>query len=870
MPTLAIAHQSAVQVQPADLPRLPPCVVPRPSLVQRLLASESRLRLLCAPAGAGKSVLLGQCARSTPTAIERVWLDLGGRGLTSAQLCKRLAAALQHQLPADESSEAALLDLLHARSGRLWIFIDDYPRAEDGELDACLDRLFAASPIQVVWWVASRRTPAWNLPRLLLQGDLLELKGEDLALNADALEQLLAALSLELPGDLRHALLRFTEGWLAAIRLLLLDADEDALRQRLQSGCPLLRDYVQREVLAELDEELLGDLHALALLPRFSASLCAHLLEGRGDDLLSGLQQRQLFVRSLDSTGTWFRLWHPLAQVLRQLPAASASASVHVRACQWFAQHGDIREAVEHALLAGQIEVAVNYLQRFSQEQLLQGHSVAQFLQWREELPTWLFASSPRLIVLQAWALIICARFDEAGECIQALAHFLPQPDARRQRKLLAQWQALSGVLARQCGRREARQHCLDALQALDESGWSQRILCYQALAQQHLAENALPQAQQALDEGLRLSRSYGSVIYEALLNTDHCLLLEMRGEAGRAAELAEQSLELLRDSYGHSPVVGRLLLVRASLLARQGLDDAAQVAYRQGLQEAEYCGDAYIISGYLGLLELAESRGDVDEAYQWLQKAERAMQLSHVPEVRYRGVLQLQTGRLLLRQEQVGRAREVFAQTLQQLQQRQQLAPSGFYDLLPRLRLYLAVSDLLLGHRAAAEHALRLLLDECQLSGHRSLACECRISLAECLLHQQQGDAAEAMLVQALDEARQLRLLRPLQELQQRQSQWLEQVLPGEPGSALYQRLFEPAPAVDEPASAGTALLSSRELAVLQLIAQGLSNQEIADRLFISLHTVKTHARRINVKLGVQRRTQAVAMAKAQGLMGD
>src|SRR5690606_41531007 len=116
------------------------------------------------------------------------------------------------------------------------------------------------------------------------------------------------------------------------------------------------------------------------------------------------------------------------------------------------------------------------------------------------------------------------------------------------------------------------------------------------------------------------------------------------------------------------------------------------------------------------------------------------------------------------------------------------------------------------------------------------------------------------------IGEARQLRLLRPLQELQQRQGQWLDRMLPGEVGQSLHQRLFEPAPRLDEPASAGTALLSSRELAVLQLIAQGCSNQEIADRLFISLHTVKTHARRINVKLGVQRRTQAVAMAKAQG----
>ncbi|WP_457980256.1 LuxR C-terminal-related transcriptional regulator [Ectopseudomonas composti] len=868
MPTLAIARPSPVQAQPVDLPRLPPGVITRPSPLQRLLASEARLRLLCAPAGTGKTVLLGQCARHAPTSIERLWLDLGGRSLTPAQLCERLAAAMRMSI--DDASEAALLDALHERSGRLWIFIDDYPRQADEQLDACLDRLFAAAPQQITWWIASRRTPAWNLPRLLLQGDLLELHGEELALDETSLAELLAVLQVNLADDCRETLLARSEGWLAAIRLLLLDADEDALRQRLQDGCPVLRDYVQREVLADLDEELRSDLHALALLPRFSLSLCEHLLDGRGSQLLAELQRRQLFVRSLDSSGTWFRLWRPLAEVLRRMPGAPMPAPVHVRACQWFAQHGDIREAVEHALQAGQVEVAVNYLQRFDQEQLLQGHSVAQLLQWREELPDWLFASSPRLIVLQAWALIICARFDEARACIQGLAHFMPQPDERRQSKLIAHWQALMGVLARQCGRRDARLHCQEALQVLDEGSWSQRVLCYQALAQQHMAEHALDQAKQALDQGLRLARLHGSLIFEALLNTDHCLLLQMRGEAGRSAELAEQSLALLRERFHHSPVVARLLLVRASLLARQGLNEAAQQAYRLGLQEAEHCEDAYIISGYLGMLALAESRGDLDEAHQWLQKAERVMQWSHVPEVRYRCVLQLQAGRLLLHQGQTGRARELFAQTLQQLQQRQQLAPSEFYDLLPCLRRYLAISDLLLGHHAAAEHALSLLLDECQFAGHLSLACECRVSLAEAMFVQGRQETADGLLQQALGEARQLRLLRPLQELLQRQEQWLERLLPGEVGQSLHQRLFEPAPRLDEPASAGTALLSSRELAVLQLIAQGGSNQEIADRLFISLHTVKTHARRINVKLGVQRRTQAVAMAKAQGLMGD
>jgi ATP/maltotriose-dependent transcriptional regulator MalT len=63
---------------------------------------------------------------------------------------------------------------------------------------------------------------------------------------------------------------------------------------------------------------------------------------------------------------------------------------------------------------------------------------------------------------------------------------------------------------------------------------------------------------------------------------------------------------------------------------------------------------------------------------------------------------------------------------------------------------------------------------------------------------------------------------------------------------------------------------LSARELEVLGLIAQGNSNQQIAEQLFISLHTVKTHARRIHSKLGVERRTQAVARAKKLGLIAQ
>jgi two-component system, NarL family, response regulator LiaR len=61
---------------------------------------------------------------------------------------------------------------------------------------------------------------------------------------------------------------------------------------------------------------------------------------------------------------------------------------------------------------------------------------------------------------------------------------------------------------------------------------------------------------------------------------------------------------------------------------------------------------------------------------------------------------------------------------------------------------------------------------------------------------------------------------------------------------------------------------LSARELEVLQLIADGLSNQQIAERLFVSLNTIKTHTSNLFLKMEVERRTQAIEMAKRLGLI--
>lgn len=867
MLTRAIGSSVPVAPKAPALPRLPPLHLPRTRLTQPLLASECRLRLLCAPAGFGKSVLLNECARHLPRDTRLVWLDLAGRPLSAAALLERLSAALGCEAAEGPPLES-LLELLHGQAQPLWIMLDDYPRAACAELDACLDQLFERGPASLCWWISSRRQPAWNLPRLQLQGDLLMLGAQALALTREELQQLLDAQAPGFGMESLDQLFEASEGWLAGVRLLLLDADEPALAQRLVSGTSLLRDYVLQDVLADLEDELREALFALTLLPRFCAELCEHVLDG-GAERLAALRQRQLFIRGLDSCGDWFRLWRPLALVLRRLPSPLPPNSVHVRACQWFAGHGEIREAVEQALLAGQMEVAANYLQRFGQEQLLIGQNVSLFLQWRSELPHALFSSTSRLIVLQAWALMICARLDEVEACLADLAHFLPQPDARRQHELLAHWQAISGALARQRGQAQARQTCLEALAGLPERAWSQQVLCFQTLSQQALAEGNLDEGEHYGDEGIKLARLHASVLYEGLLIVDRVHLLEMRGETERALELLEQALGAL-GATPTGPVPARLWLLRGHLLSVQGLFEPAREAFQIGLDAALGSGDAYTFFGYLGLAELAAYTGQRVEAFRWLAEAERLMQWRHVPEVRYRCVLQLGFSQLWLQQGEVAKARAALEPVLQHYRDNGLLAPPGAYDVVVRVRRQLALCELLDGSPQRAVDDLRGLLGECLQRDLQSLACDCRCSLAEALLAAGQGEAAEEELQRALGMAARQQLLRPLLDLQQRQAHWLDRLLPGAAGQSLRERLLHPLEHVPEAVTplAEGALLSQRELTVLQLIAQGCSNQDIAQQLYISLHTVKTHARRINVKLGVRRRTQAVATAKALGLM--
>lgn len=829
--------------QPASrLPRLPPAHVPRPRLVERLIDQDAQLRLLCAPAGFGKSVLLNEFIRAQDDPGLLVWLNLAGQPLTAEQLLAQVAAELGEALP-PLAAALGLQQLLSHRGEPVWLVLDDYPGHAPADLDDCIDQLLARALPDLRLLVSVRQRPAWNLPRLLLAGELLELDATLLAFDRQQHEQLVERLAPLTSAALRDELWQETEGWCAGVRL--------QLSGKLPSGVAgnhcWLKEYLDHELLNRLTPEEAQCLFALAHLPKVSSGLCQHLWEDSdGAELFERLLARQAFCMPLDEHGTWYRVLPAVARALRHRISDAAATRLHLSACRMFIAAGQVEDAIEQALCAGQQEAAANYLERLGQEWLTGEQHLAHLLAWRARLPAALLESTPRLLSLNAWGLLISWRLDEAEACIAKLGHFLPQPTALRNRKLLANWQALSGVLAalRSQSLESTRQHCREALEHLPEHDWMPILFCYSSLARVAMASGDSEDAQPCLHKALEIARRHGSLLFEVLINLDRIRLLLLRGEFGRAQTLLDQSLALIgQRKQVDSLMLGRLHLIQAELhLIADRLDDAER-ALHAGLDQAQGCQDPFALHGFLGLAELRARRGQFDEAFQELREAERQMHCRQVWRYAYSGVLNLQGMRVLARQRRWDRIEPV-ALRIQRyfVGERPWMAPLDYPTLPLRNQLLLARSHLESGDAEQAEGLLRPLLARCEALQFVPLGCEVRLALAATGHALGRSDAGP-LERQALEQAERLGMHGLLRDHPRRDGCPAPD---GDPGS----------------------LLSQRERAVLQLLAEGFSNQEIGGYLFISVNTVKTHTKKINSKLGVKRRTQAVMRAKTLGLL--
>ncbi|MBO3273653.1 helix-turn-helix transcriptional regulator [Pseudomonas schmalbachii] len=834
----------------SSAPPLPSGFLPRPRLSETLLNAECRLRLICAPAGSGKSFLLRECAQSCPAETRLYWLDLKGLQLDESGFLQLLASTLG----LDRSDLASIQSCLMQQRSPIWLMLDDLPRLPDEGADRLLNRLLQTSSPNVLWWIASRRRPRCQLERLLLEGELFEIGSAELALNADELGELLVSQGHARSPELVDALLEQTGGWYAGVRLRLHGYGSGQLPDPVHSD-HLIQSYLERELFSDLPEPWVQALGTLACLQRFDATLCEHLLGvGEGAQMLRHLQECGAFIEeTLDSGARLYRVHPAVAGVIAGSVTEGPKKALYRSACQWFVSRGQLRQGIEYAFLADQPDVAASLLHRFTDDRILQGRNLGRVLQWRSELPADLQASTPRLLILFAWALLIGGRLDEAERCAAQLQRFLPQPSAREQRELLAHCQALAGKVAYHRGEGDTP-HLEESIAQLPELSWAPRLVMLSAAIDLRLFSGQDEAAQQLNREAVKLARKHGSRAMEAVLVLQHVQLLEIRGELKRAESLLERLLSELDGLWDGepNPLRGRAQLLMGGTLARLGRYAEAAEMYQAGLQQCLDCADPAACWGYFGLAELDAADNELSRAFSRLTDAERMLQYRKITEPLYQSLLVLAQGKLWLQQGRHERAREALEKCLQQFRGPQaHKPPYGNPELVQLLELLLAQVRMACGEEVAPQ--LEAMLQHALDKGHRVLACELWFALAEAHYTAGQQGRAQTALLEGLTLARQIGLASIERFCGMRN-----------PGLLRWGRET----LCEGGASTQAVLLSRRELSVLQMIAQGLSNHEIAERLYISLHTVKSHAQKINVKLGVSRRTQAIVRAKELGLV--
>ncbi|GLH17865.1 LuxR family transcriptional regulator [Pseudomonas atacamensis] len=886
-------------------PPLPDGYVLRPRLCQRLQAGlGGRLLLVSAPAGFGKSSLAVEFCQSLPAHWQSLWLGLSPRDSDPGRFLERLLEGLQDYFPALGAGALGLLKMrqrhqpfafeewldglldelaLHLDpAAPLLLVLDDYHLAQGPVLDRCLQFFLNHLPDGLLVMVTSRQRPDWHLARLRLSRQLLELHEQDLRLTHDEALTLLDRHSSSLRGEALESLIQRSEGWVAGLRFWLLAVAEvgndAALPQALNGGEGLIRDYLLEEVIDCLPAEVQSFLYETAPQERFCSELCDAVREAHDSaEILRFLLAHQVFLVPLDEHGHWYRYHHLFSDLLRSRPIAQAmvpNATLHLRACRWFNAQGLLDEAVEQALRAGHLDVAANLVQNLSEEQLLAEQNVGMLLRWKMDLPDSLLISTPRLIVLYSWALGLACQLDAAEELASHLSRFLPAPSATAQKSMLAQWLALSGIIARGRGHRELTlRYCSEALESLPAKRYGQRLMCLSTLSNLAIADGDLWRARGLNRESLELAQRVGNPLFEALAHYDRARVLQSRGEILRALDEVHQGLERLR---GLSPqrlyaVRARLTLYEGFLLAMRLQPQAARVRLLAGIGEARACRDISVLIGHCVIARLDGASGEFAKAFAELAEAERLMHIWDVPPIYYLAMITLVKCELWLAQGRIDLAEAWLARLGQTYTGENAAAPPEFHPQLPlHVELQQALLDVIQGQPMLAEGRLNVLQENGQRTGRQLLSVMALTQKVALLLSSGREPEARKVLSQAL-EAAAGGVYQPFDALLKSHADWMRGQLQALSCSAVSQQLLThfptaaPRPAVE---SSATEQLSSRELAVLRLIAQGCSNQEISEQLFISLHTVKTHASHINSKLGVERRTQAVARAKALGLL--
>jgi LuxR family maltose regulon positive regulatory protein len=867
--------------------------IARPRLFDLINGSLGRaLILVSAPAGYGKTTLVSRWLKETQ--IPSAWLSLDDGDNDPIRFLQYLLAALVPIVPSIENDLPGILqgirpaqfeDVMTLLTNELAAFsdpfvlvLDDFHVIHSEAVLKIISYLLEHLPPQMHLALLTRTDPPLPLSRLRVRGQLLDIRADQLRFTqAEIAAFLNETMGLTLSANDLSAMEARTEGWIAGLQLAALSMqgckDIHGFVSAFTGSHHYVMDYLTEEVLRLQPKKVGTFLLQTSILDRLCGPLCEAVVDADtaepidGQGMLESLEEMNLFTIPLDDERHWYRYHHLFADVLRkrlehQYP--HLLPELYRRASQWYEQNGFIAETIQHAIVAGDQERAAQLIEQNGCLLLMSGE-VATLLNWTDSIE---FQSETRpwLAVQKAWALALTGDLDRIEPTLQVpeklLAPLEPTPEVRTLRGTIA---AARAHCANSRGNTQlAAEYAQEALRQLPDCSsicQSIRSVSTSILGDASWINGNLGEAIQAYTEAIKIGRGANNLNMVIIANSHIADILMEQGQLHRAADTYAQSLlRAVRPDGQRSPLAGKIYAGMGRLSYEWNRLDDAEQNIRQCVELSQIWGDigqqayAHAIQA-----RLEQARNNPETAQEAVQKAELLIG-EHPLSPHWSIQVRSELARVWLAQGNLERLSQCIQKRGLKIKDEIPYQRESEYVLL--LRVLLARGE----HEAAIILSNRL-LQQAETTGQMRLAIEALILQALALQEKKETEGALAALEKALSLAMPEGYVRMFLDEGEAMTRLLCQAQSRRVGSSYAAVLLSKIGKTSGMKQPSMQLLieplTTREVEVLKLIEAGCSNQNIAGQLVISIPTVKRHISNIYAKLGVESRTQAVAIGK-------
>ncbi len=836
-----------------------------------------------------------------------------------AEISDTILALLRSPQPVQiESVLVSLINSLTAIPDEIALILDDYHLIETPSIHNMLMYLIDHLPPQLHLVIASRVDPPLPIARLRTQGHLVELRMTDLRFTQDEAATFLnSKMGLRLREDDIATLEAKTEGWIAGLYLaaIALQGRSDAADfvATFTGKHRHVLDYLGDEVLKRLPEHIQTFLLQTSILDSLCSSLCDAVTEqANSEALLKHLEQANLFIVPLDDERRWYRYHQLFAEFLQgrlqhsqpvgtQFVAPISGISItelHRRAARWYEFNGFVTEAVNHALKAADFDHTRRLIEQHAEIMMKRGE-ITTLLNWLRALPNDLVRTLPRLSLILAWVLVFNNSLDAAEASLQDAERtlYVTMPHSSNNvdssdKETHADVEQLPGeVVAVRASIASLRgdtprtiELARQALELLPKENLFMRGTTALRLGTAYLWSGELAAAEQALDQARSINQAAGNALAALSSVCSLGYLYLIQGHFQRAAKIFRKILDDAgQQGGGSSPIVSMAHGGMGELLCEWYELEAAEKHLQQGIALGKQWGFVgSLVHDYMSLANVEYAGGDIDGALALLHDVDQIVQQYNIPQGET--ITRFFRVRLELAQGNVDAAARRIQEVSFNANKSNTSRSDSEYLTLVRVRIAQGQFD---EAKQLIEPLLQALHEQEPELRLRTLI-ETLVLQALVLQAQNKTDQAMTTLTQALSYAESegyvltfvnegqpmLTLLLKVLDAQRKGHPTLPRRV-----SPMYISKLLAIPGVnstEQPTEVSHqglmqllfGSLSERELEVLQRIAAGMSNHEIAQEFVVSVGTIKTHINNLYGKLNVHSRTQAIARARELHLL--